>query len=139
MNLFNLERVFQQKKERKWHTIYVAVDAHGTLIKAYHDHIEFYTGAVEVMQWFNSREDFKVILWTSTHHKEINNLRNKAWENCFHFDFVNENPLEKDSDRACFTTGKFYFNILLDDKAGFEPETDWLLIKKELQRIGEWK
>src|ERR1039458_923088 len=79
MNLFNLERVFQQKKERKWHTIYVAVDAHGTLIKAYHDHIEFYTGAVEVMQWFNSREDFKVILWTSTrseeHTSELQSLR----------------------------------------------------------------
>ena len=138
MNVFNLEQVFKQKKERRWHTIYVAVDAHGTLFKPYHERAEIYPDAIPVMQWFNSRPDFKVILWTSTHPKEILELVEEAKKQEILFNFVNENPLEKNSDRACFTGGKFYFNILLDNKSGFEPETDWDLIKAELQRLGEW-
>jgi hypothetical protein len=27
---------------------------------------------------------------------------------------------------------------LLDDKAGFEGEGDWGVVKQELRRIGEW-
>ena len=33
----------------------------------------------------------------------------------------------------CFEK-KFYFNILLDDKAGFDPETDWSVIKEYLNK-----
>src|SRR5260221_13522634 len=111
MNPFNLQRSFEQKKEREWHTIYVAVDAHGTLIKPYHDRIEFYPGVVEVMKWFNSRSDFKVILWTSSHVTEIEDICKEAEKLGFKFDFFNENPLEKSSKRANFTQ-KFYFNVI---------------------------
>jgi len=137
MNVFNLERAFQQKKERKWETVYVTIDLHGTLIRPYHDCIEFYPGAVEIIQWFNSRPDFKIILWTSTHFKETLDFLDVAREQGLKFDCINKNPFEKSSPRANFAL-KFYFNILLDDKAGFEPETDWELIKHELQRLGEW-
>lgn len=137
MNLFNIERAFIAKKEREWDTLYVAVDAHGTLIKPYHHSAQFYPGVVEVMKWFNSRPDFKVILWTSSHQKEIDELLLKAADEGFTFDFVNENPLEKNSERANFSR-KFYFNILIEDKSGFDPITDWKLIKEELIRVGEW-
>jgi len=137
MNLFNLERAFKQKKERKWNRLYVAIDAHGTLIKPYHDHIEFYPGVREVMLWFNSRHDISTILWTSSHQKDIQNLLIEAEKIGFRFNYVNQNTAEENTDKACFDQ-KFYFNVLLDDKAGFEPETDWELIKLELIRIGEW-
>jgi len=51
--------------------------------------------------------------------------------------FFNHNPHAKDTPRSCFDK-KPYFNILLDDRAGFEPETDWQAIKDELIAIGEW-
>ena len=137
MNVFNLERVFKQKKERGWKTIYVAIDLHGTVIKPYHHCIEFYTGSVEVLKWFNSREDFRVILWTSSYEEEMQKFYKECEKHGIKFDMINSNLLERDSDRAFFGD-KFYFNILLDDKAGFEPETDWELIKAELQRLGEW-
>ena len=137
MNIFNLKKAFQDKKERGWHTLYVLVDAHGTLIRPAHDHIEFYSGAVEVMTWFNRRSDFKVILWTSSHQKEIDAIIKSAEKEGFYFDFINENPLEKNSERACFDR-KPYFNILIDDKAGADPLTDWALVKTELIRLGEW-
>ena len=137
MNVFNIQRAFETKAVRGWETIYVAVDLHGTLIKPYHDCIEFYPVAVEVIKWFNSRPDFKVILWTSTHFKETLDFLEALRENGLKADAINKNPFEKSSPRANFAV-KFYFNILLDDKAGFDPETDWELIKHELQRLGEW-
>lgn len=137
MNVFNIQKAFQDKKERGWKTIYVAVDAHGTLIKSYHNTIIFYPDAIEVMKWFNSRSDFKVILWTSSHVTEIEDICKEAEKLGIRFDFFNENPLEKNSKRANFNQ-KFYFNVMIDNKAGMEPTTDWKLIKKELIRIGEW-
>ena len=137
MNVFNIERAFQGKAIRGWTTLYVLIDAHGTLIKPGHDKVEFYPNAVEVMKWFNNRNDFKVILWTSSHQEEITEVLRAAAKEGFFFDYVNGNPAESNSIRANFDK-KFYFNILLEDKAGFDGETDWLLIKNELTRIGEW-
>ena len=137
MNVFNIANAFRQKVERKWHTLYVMVDAHGTIIKPYHDKLAFYEGAIEVLRWFSDRSDIKLILWTSSHQEEIQDLFTTLWGHGIEIDFVNKNPLEKNSKLACFDK-KFYFNIILDDKAGFEPEIDWITIKSELQRIGEW-
>lgn len=137
MNPFNIEKAFQDKVKRGWNTLYVLIDAHGTLTKPGHDKVEFYPGAIEVMKWFNGRKDFKVILWTSSHQKEIDALKFDAAKSGFYFDFINENPAEPNSERANFDK-KFYFNILLEDKAGFVGETDWALVKSELIRIGEW-
>lgn len=138
MNIFNIQKSFRDKKERGWDTLYVLVDAHGTLIKPGHDHVEFYVGAIDVMKWFNNRKDFKVILWTSSHQEEIDAIIEAARKEGFYFDFINENPAEKNSKRGCFDR-KLYFNILIDDKAGFSGEDgDWSAVKVELYRIGEW-
>lgn len=139
MNVFNIQNAFKQKTERKWDTLYVMVDAHGTIIKPYHDGLTFYEGALEVLKWFSDRSDIKLILWTSSHQKEIEELSVILGEHGIKIDFVNENPLEKNSERACFSH-KFYFNIGFDDKFGFSGEDgDWMKVKEELKRIGEWK
>ena len=136
-NTFNIEKTFKTKAERNWHTIYFAVDLHGTIIKPGHDKVEFYPDAISVVKWINKRPDCKIILWTSSHQSEISNFLYECQKNEIHFDFINENPLEGDSEKACFDK-KFYFNILLDDKAGFNAETDWALIKQTLIELGEW-
>lgn len=138
MHTFNIENTFRLKKERNWPMLYVAIDLHGTVIKSEHDRIEFYPNAIEVIQWFNKRNDFKTILWTSSFPEEIAKFNEACAKENIRFDFINENPLEANSKRACFTSGKFYFNILLEDKAGFSPETDWQRIKDVLVEIGEW-
>jgi len=136
-NTFNIEKTFKTKAERNWHTVYFAVDLHGTLIRPGHDKVEFYPCAVEVVKWINSRTDCKIILWTSSHQSEISNFLYECARNEIHMDFINENPLEGDSARACFDK-KFYFNVLLDDKAGFDGEIGWALIKQTLIELGEW-
>ena len=45
----------------------------------------------------------------------------------------NFNPTIENTQTGCFDD-KFYFSILLDDKAGFDPDTDWKLIYEYLKR-----
>lgn len=143
MNLFNIKRTFAQKQTKGWAEIYILVDLHGTIIPSgrttsdQEDQLEFYAGAKEVLQWISNRKDIFLILWTSTPTARQGVVHEWLADNGIKVDFWNYNPHAKDTARSCFDK-KPYFNILLDDRAGFEPETDWLAIKQELINIGEW-
>ena len=41
-----------------------------------------------------------------------------------HFNFINDNPMCENSSYACFDK-KFYFDIGIDDRFGFEANKDW--------------
>jgi len=138
MNLFNIERSFKMKEERGWRTLYVVVDLHATMIKPYHHEVEFYPGCIEVLENLSRRRDVCLILWTSSHIGDIEKIDGKCLCNGIYFRHINQNPNETNTSQANFSQ-KFYFNILFEDKAGFEGETDWKLVKEELIRIGEWK
>ena len=58
-------------------------------------------------------------------------------ENEIKIDFINENPLCPNTE-LCDFSGKFYMDILLEDKAGFVGETDWGTIKCTLEQFGQW-
>lgn len=118
---------FSKMKERNWDCIYMAIDAHGTFLKPTYKKdsvFKFYDGSENVLKYLSTRKDIKLILFTSSHTEYISNLLNELVSRGIYFDYVNENP-EIESDKiSCFET-KFYFDVLLDDKAGFNPETDW--------------
>ena len=143
MNICNIRRTFVElRPKRGWKTIYWLVDVHGVIIPgSWHRQNEFqYThpNAPEVLRWISNREDQRLILWTSSYKTEIDAL--VKWLKEFsdiQVDYVNENPLEEHTAYADFSK-KFYFNILIDDKSGFEPEKDWSAVKQELIDIGEW-
>jgi hypothetical protein len=142
MNVFNIRRAFQQKREKNWDLLYWCIDLHDVVIEGkynlYNEGAKIYPNAREFFQWAQKRDDMVLILWSSSHNhalfKTLNNLREQGIE----FDYFNANPEEADT-KLCDFSKKFYFNILLDDKAGFEGETDWGLIIEELKAIGEWK
>ncbi len=143
MNLFNIKRTFSDKQTKGWPEIYVLVDLHGTIIPGgkdptdKNDYLEFYPVAQEVMQWFSNRKDIFLIMWTSTPPARQGAVHEWLDANGIKVDFWNTNPHAKDTPRSCFAK-KPYFNILLDDRAGLEPLTDWQAIKDELIAIGEW-
>lgn len=143
MNLFNIKKTFEMKKLRQWPEVYFCIDLHGTIIPSGKgpddktDEEKFYPGAREVLQWLTQRKDIIMILWTSTPEDRLPDVKEFLKFNGIHFNYFNENPHAKNTPRSDFSR-KFYFSVLLDDRAGFEPETDWLLIKKELIEIGEW-
>lgn len=141
MNLFNIEKTFIKKKEKNWETIYIAIDLHDTIIKGRYTYMnespEFYPHAKEVLQFLTKRTDIKLILWTSSHNKPIEDILEWFKSHDIKFDFVNSNLDCQTTDIQNFES-KFYFNILIDDKAGWSADEDWLRFKNEFVRLGEW-
>lgn len=142
MNIFNIARSFEQMKTRNWNTLYWCVDLHDTVIEGkYNLHnvgANLYPGAAEVLTYISKRHDQRLILWTSSHDVAIQEMLKKlSQEHHIFFDYINDNPECPNTD-LCDFSQKFYFNILLDDKAGFDGHTDWFKIKEELIRIGQW-
>ena len=130
----SIERAYSLLQERNWDTIYWAIDLHGTCIKSNYVSGEYEwinEDALKCLQLIRSLKETRIILWSSVYSKEQLNIRKFFYENDVEVDFFN-NSLEKNTETGCFDT-KFYFSILLDDKAGFDPDTDWKLIYEYLK------
>jgi hypothetical protein len=141
MNVFNIERAFDRKKERGWDTIWWMIDIHDTIFKgryASDQDFDIYDGCIEVLKWISGRNDQEIILWTSSYGNDAQRVMTYLKEKYdINVDYYNENPACENTKLADFSV-KPYFNIGIDDKFGFVGETDWFLIKQELIRIGEW-
>lgn len=139
MNLFNIQNAYNQAKSRNWDRIYWAIDLHNTVLKSTYDNdriSSFYPLAEEVLKYLSDKDDVVLILFSSTPNKFIDQyLKLFVSKNIF-FKYVNSNPEVPNTEYADFSD-KFYFNILLDDKAGFEAETDWQFVMGELNRVYE--
>lgn len=121
------DEAWEKKIQRKWDYVYIMVDLHGVILPSnYHssNDLRFIDPHVEECLTYLSKQlDVVLIIWSSSHLKEVGHVL-KWLEDCgIHFCYVNENPLEADTKYADFSK-KPYFSILLDDKAGFEP-SDW--------------
>ncbi|MBK7653117.1 MAG: hypothetical protein IPJ20_23605 [Flammeovirgaceae bacterium] len=123
----------QKAKEKQWRKTYWAFDIHGTILKPnfkqYEITKEFYPHAKEVLQLISKQKDIVKILYTCSYPNEIEQYVSYFNANGIHFDYVNENPDVADGSYGYYKE-KFYFNVLMDDKAGFDGETDWLTIKR---------
>lgn len=122
---------FARSEAKGWDRIYVLVDVHGTVFKpSYHNEekYEFYAYAKEMLQLLTNWKSIKLIMWTSSTQETIDQFLDVFEKNEIHFDYVNENPeihaLPTDPKSSDFSN-KFYFNVGLDDKFGFDPNTDW--------------
>ena len=142
MNIFNIERAFKHQKERGWEKTFWCIDVHDTICRSTYESGKidrvFYSDAKDVLTYLSSRVDVCLILFTCSHRDDIDNILGWLKENGLKIDYVNENP-EQPSTKLSNFEQKMYYNVLLDDKAGFEGETDWTLIKNELIRLGEWR
>lgn len=140
MNVFNLERAFKWKEERGWDFIYIGIDFHDVIFPGYYNseqELHFFPHAEQVLRNWTDREDIKLIAWTSSHAEHFNHVNGRLNELGINFDYLNHNPECPTTELADFDR-KFYFNVILDDKAGFEGEHDWLAIIDELKRIDQW-
>jgi hypothetical protein len=132
-----IENCFRNVREKNWDKTYWAFDIHGTILKPNYQanaiSTEFYPLAKEVMQMLSKRTDIVRILYTCSYPHEIEQYIEYFAKHGIHFDHINKNP-----EVACGAYGyyedKFYFNVLLDDKAGFDGESDWTAIKNLLHK-----
>lgn len=76
-------------------------------------------------------KDQKIILWTATKEEKVNNIYIPYLkENFINVDYLNCNPDCISNDYTCFDK-KFYYDIMIDDKAGFEI-IQWVDIYNEI-------
>lgn len=138
-NIVNaFKQAFKRAKEKNWDSMYVLIDMHGTIFKPSYlkeETYEYYPYVKEVMRilndwYYTSKGDMNVvcILWTSTTREAGKEYIERMKEDGIRFDYVNENPevsrQETDPKSSSFDD-KFYFNVGLDDKFGFDPDKDW--------------
>lgn len=139
-------RAFEKKMQsgwEKWPRMFWAIDLHDVIIEGkfskMNEDRSLYPVGEEVLRWLTTRKDMCIILWTSSHQEPIDDILEWLFtEYGINFDYVNENPECKSTELCCFEN-KLYFDMLLEDKAGFCGMTDWARIKTALIALGEWK
>ena len=133
-----IENSFKNAQERNWDITYWAVDLHGTISRFNYSNENlnpiYYPFSKEVLQILSKNNSIKLILFTCSYMENCNKIIEIFKNDDIYFDFVNENPEAKNTNYGDYSK-KIYFNVLLEDKAGFEPEKDWediynFLIKK---------
>lgn len=133
-----IRNAFKHASDRSWERTYWAVDIHGTMIvpnyKGGDVPNEFYPWAKEVLQRISQREDIVLILFTCSHPNELNQYRSLFTEHNIRFQYINENPEVTNGAYGCYDQ-KIYFNVLFEDKAGFDPHEDWKLVHDLLDEL----
>ena len=125
-----INHAYQTAKARNWDTIYWAIDLHGVCLKStYKSGVhEFYSQeAIDALKLISSFPENKIIIWTSTHEAQYDQIRELFASHGIKVSYINENPEVPSTEISSFSS-KFYFSILLDDKAGFDQDEDWYRI-----------
>ena len=132
MNIIKAIKIAERKKkERGYEFIYWCIDVHGVILTpTYNLNNECATSypyCLETLQLLSDDSEQKLILWSSSYGPALQGVREWLTKRDITIHYVNENPDYKLTD-LCDFTHKMYFDVLLDDKAGFEAETDWKII-----------
>jgi len=125
-----IDKMFKHAEKRKWFETYWAIDIHGTIsvpdYRKKSKEIIYYPYAKETLQLLSNRKDIILILSTSSYPDEIQTYMEQFAEDNIYFKYLNENPeISSYKGSYGFYEQKYYFNVLIDDKAGFNPEKDW--------------
>ena len=133
-----IKRALRISVERNEPLIYWAVDLHGVVFRSNYEQggYTFTTPkAVEALRAISAVPDYRLIIWSSCHPEEYPAIISFLAQHGIVVDYFNENPEVENTPSGNFEK-KFYFSILLDDKAGFDPDTDWEEILGLLEETG---
>jgi hypothetical protein len=129
----SIQEAFSMKVERNWDTLYFAIDLHGTIIEPGRlKDLAPFPKAMETLKFLSQQKDIVLILFTSTTMEALQPFWIWCKDNDIYFKYFNENPECLNTHEGDYTR-KFYYNVLLDDRAGFEPLTDWDIVKSEVE------
>jgi hypothetical protein len=126
-----IEKMFEHAEKKQWYETYWLFDVHGVISRPDYrketKEINYYPYAKETLQFITkNRPDIIMIMFTSSYPEEIKIYTDIFKKDEIHFKYVNENPEISDS-KGCFGYyhQKPYYNVLFEDKSGFNPELDW--------------
>ncbi|MEL7145641.1 MAG: hypothetical protein AAFO69_04675 [Bacteroidota bacterium] len=134
-----IKNALARKQLKGWEYSYWAIDLHETVLKPNWSTevtpLEFYPLAKETLQLISKQTDIVLIMYTCSHPDEVDRYLKFFKAHDINFKYVNENP-EVVNMRYGFFDQKPYFNVLFEDKAGFDAYEDWepvLALLKELR------
>ncbi len=122
-----IQRAYLTAAERNWNSIYWAIDLHGVCFPYSYGRGSYkFLGphVVRGLQTISSRPESKIILWSACHEDEQPDIIKHFVDHGINVHYFNENPEIPNTHTGNFDD-KFYFSIVLDDKAGFNPDEDW--------------
>ena len=124
-----IERQYDKQMRRQWYETYWLIDMHGVIIRPNHkedlvNRLDFYDFAQRSLQMLTNRPDIRTILYTCSHDYQIRHYVNLLGMADIEFDYINDNPEIGKGDYGDYTH-KPYFDVYLDDKAGFNSEVEW--------------
>lgn len=118
----------KKKRDRDWDKIYVAVDWHDTICESTYTEkgaYGFYPKAIECLKMMSANPNISLILYTSSYITVSEDfMRFCRTEYDINFEFFNCNPEVNNTNYGDFGK-KFYYDLLIDDKAGFDIDEDW--------------
>ena len=125
-----IKKMFAHAEEKEWFETYWTFDIHGTISRPDYRKatkvVDYYPYAKECLQLMSDRKDIIMILWTSSYPEEMKVYRETLKKDNIHFEYESENPDVSSSKGSFgFYEKKHYFNVLFEDKSGFNPERDW--------------
>lgn len=129
-----IDKSFKIAKERKWDYTYWFFDLHETVI--YPDYgdtkqkLQFYPHAKDVLQYLSNRNDIRMGIFTCSYPDEIKKYLKFFRKNKIHFDFVNNKNDDVADTAYGYYRDKPYYNVLFEDKSGFDANEDWWKIKE---------
>ena len=133
-----INKAFQHVKKKGWSKTFWAVDLHETVLKPNwikgQITTEFYPNAKEALQLITNLDKVCTIMYTCSHPEEIEQYKEFFKEQGINFDYVNENPEVINEKYGCYDK-KPYFNVLFEDKAGFDPIEDWPEVIKLVKNL----
>ena len=138
-----IKQSYIDKKRKGFDKLYYFVDLHSTCIKPNYSAesipTEFYPMAKEALALISEREDICLIMYTCSHPNEVQQYLTFFNDNGINFEYVNENPEVKTNigGYGNYDT-KPYFNVIMDDKAGFDGETDWEKVYTFFKHGAKW-
>lgn len=128
-----IKQSFIDKERKGFEKLFYFVDLHSTCIKPNYSAksipTEFYPMAKEALQLLSNSDEICLIMYTCSQPDEVAQYVEFFKENGIVFEYVNENP-EVTTEKGGYGNydTKPYINVLMDDKAGFDGEEDWLKI-----------
>ena len=136
-----LLKSFEKAKVDLVDKFYIAINIENAIFKdpennnMYCYPIDPYKNALEILSKISKRDDIKIIF--------ISNIDNYFISKIFHFLKKNglesnylfgENPEVTYANKKYFKPNNFYYNILLDERSGFNPTIDWVVLDEFLDK-----
>jgi hypothetical protein len=138
---YAIGKAYDDLVKKNWDTIYLSCDIHGTIFENDYNGLPTpIPDAIESLKIISSFKEVKLILWSSVFPKDQRYYVKILSEAGVKVSYFNENPEVPNTKMGDFGE-KFYFSVLIDDKAGFDPRSwrkvinDWSVIRVKFRDI----